>query len=180
MKTRTLILAGILIIAFALMAAPVMADQPDTIGLTGTKGSDLSFSVANDTLVFDSFSTGTHHISPTVPGGANDPFANIVLSTNDATWHIYVYEAGGDGKMARDGPVALTNALGILIPGSAPAGATKNTIAALSGVTTQSLIDGTQTVPTSTSIPVDLSQVVDAADGAGAYTITVTFNYSTT
>ena len=64
MKTKSLIIVGILIIAFAAMVAPVMGDD---VSVTGATSSTMSFEVKNLTLDFGTFVVGTNYISPSYP-----------------------------------------------------------------------------------------------------------------
>jgi len=183
MKTKSLVLFGVLIIALAAMAMPVMAAEG--VLLSGEKGSGLNFYIANATggLTFSSFGTGTHHISPTVEGtGSAGNFATVNLTTSDPTFHIYAYDAnaagGHQGSMLR-GTTPMGTPMALQLVNANPHGSTSSVINALSGTTTTTLVTGNGAGAWETETPMDLdiSQVVLNTDAAGTYSITLTLNY---
>lgn len=181
MKPKILIVIA-LIIALAAMAAPVMAiEATPTLALQGLKTSSATLTIPNasSTLTFASFGTSAtaHHISPSEYGSGNT-FATADLTTNEEAWHIYAYEAGGDGKMAV-GTNTLDNALAVTLASSAPSGMTLTPITALTGSNVATFIEGSKTFETTEHLDLDISQLVTANDGAGTYQITLTLRYVT-
>jgi hypothetical protein len=178
MKTKTVILVGVLIIALAAMAVPVMADgASDTATLGGTKDSTATMSIANDSLTFNSkFTTGSYNISPTSPASENTnrAFADLLVSSNEASWKVYA--KGSNSGIMLSGANSLTHPLNVDLAYNAPADFAKTNVV-LSG-TTQELLSVSAQKLTTVSVPLDLGQDITSTDPAGTYSITLTLQFA--
>jgi hypothetical protein len=91
MKTKSLILAGVLIIAFAAMVTPVMADLSDTTVITGNPASTTALSITEATL-----SLGTAGV---LAVGDNPGTLTMVVSNNAADGYtVSVQDSMDDSK----------------------------------------------------------------------------------
>jgi hypothetical protein len=91
MKTKSLVLIGILIIAFAAIVIPVMA--ADTTTITGNPDSVISISVTGGTV---DLSSG---LSPQLPP-AEDSTQTLTVSANGIGWTVAVSDALDNSKPA--------------------------------------------------------------------------------
>jgi len=172
MKTKLLVLAGILIVVFAAMVAPVAAD---VVTVNGGVQSASTFSVINTTLAFGTFSVGANTISSTHNDTAGK-FSVISLATNDPVWHIQVSGTDGGKMKSTSAPtILLTNQMGIR---------NNTVVAGVTGPASPQTITGSSAnlfngAPLATTfIPLELSQTVLATDAAKSdYAMTVTLTY---
>jgi len=174
MKTRTLVLIGVLIIALAAMAMPVMADD---VGVSGDLGSGGTFTVTNQTLKFASFAPGsTNYISPTALDSIGSNFASIHMTDiNDPAWHIDV--SGTNSGYMTTGSYTLGSAMGIKNATAVSGIGGITAPQALTGSAAQLFTGGVLTG--TTDIPLELSQAVAVGDTAATgYAITVTVQYT--
>jgi hypothetical protein len=83
MKTKIWIMVGVLIIAFATMAVPVMADLPgdQSGGASGTQEQNASISWNNGNFDFGNFVIGDN-INST---------PQLIVYSNEAAWSVYLY-----------------------------------------------------------------------------------------
>jgi hypothetical protein len=89
MKTRSLVLIGVMVIALAAMAMPVMADGENTGGTAGgSQNANVSIDMNNKTPNFGIFVIGNNVISPShySTGG----FPEIVVFSNENSWQVSV------------------------------------------------------------------------------------------
>jgi hypothetical protein len=109
MKTKSLVLIGVLIIALAAMAAPVMADTSTGGSAGGTQDVNASVSMNNASVNFGSFAVGSNVISPSHFGASG--FPEIVVYSNENAWHINV--VGTHNLMQSGEGYTLANAMNI-------------------------------------------------------------------
>lgn len=172
MKTKILVIVGILIIAFAAMVAPVMAADP--VQISGGTASTFSFTMVNTSLTFGTFAAGSNYISPSHPDTVAK-FAVVDLTTNAGAWTIS-QKGLNSGHMANGGHT-LAAALGIK-NASVISGTTLGQTSALA-LTGSDLPLFTGTLIEQTYIPLEISQVVTAADPYDTgYANTITFTYT--
>lgn len=149
-----------LVALFALLVLPgaVSAlDDTATVAVTGNIGLSVDVSVSPDTIPFSTMVAGTEESGQTT----------VTLSTTSSSWSVTAADqnAATKGYMYRTGPVKLTNALRF--------GTAANPTGTLVTDLTN-FMSGTAPVSGSTRIAY-VEQDIAAADGSGAYTMTVTF-----
>ena len=98
MKTKVLILIGILIIAFATVVAPVMAANTGTATITGNPPKTLSLTVNGG--------ISNWNLDPTTSPKVDSTSVNLTVSSNSPGWLVSVKDAldgskpaGSAGKM---------------------------------------------------------------------------------
>ncbi len=175
MKTKLLIIVGLMVIVAALMVAPVMAGN--TVTASGNDQQSYSLTVANNSLSFGTFIIGSNVISPTYPDqGGNNEFGVIQMSTNDNSWYVKVN--GGTSYMTSShsytlaDPMTIQNATDLTASGITGQ-ATPMTLT----TTATNLLVGSHSIGP-TNIPLYLQQTVgptDTADTGYSMTITVTY-----
>jgi hypothetical protein len=86
MKTSSLVIVGILIIALAAMAVPVMAGTPGPVGggASGNQDTNATLSLNNASANFGIFAIGSNLIS----SSNNKAFPEIVVASNEAAWSL--------------------------------------------------------------------------------------------
>jgi hypothetical protein len=177
MKTKIWIMAGVLIIALATMAVPVMAGDSGTIGATGEQSQHYDITIDNATLQFGTFALASNTISPTHPDTAGNWAVLKGFYTNDDTWSVKV--AGDNAKMTH-GSHALNAAMTIKnATDQSGSGITGWGSAQTLTTTATTLVHGTGSL-SATDIPLYIEQTVTATDSAdNGYAMTITVSYST-
>ncbi|MFZ1127430.1 hypothetical protein [Methanoregula sp.] len=107
MKTKLWIIVGVLIIAFAAMVAPVMADG--TVTTSGNQPTNASVSILNASTNFGSFTVGTDTISPS-HYNTSVGFPVIDVYSNENQWYVKV---NGNNAEMTNGVYTLANPLTI-------------------------------------------------------------------
>jgi hypothetical protein len=182
MKTKLLIIAGLLVIAFAAMIAPVMAGSTATI--TGNVAKTITVNV-----------NGTITDWPLTSGITNTNSTSVTLdvSSNSPGWVVSIKDALDGGKPSAGhlvdytgstyGTVALGSALGI--SSASVTGLTGGSVAALSGSdsTIETGASDYTGAGTFTATPLTFSQLVAITDpvleSGHTYRIIVTFTGTT-
>jgi hypothetical protein len=137
-----------------------------------TQGGLTSTVNGNDHFIVGSYGTVT---APSISMGlisvGTDKIVNGTggLVTNDTTWQMTVQDASNNGYM-KSGSTALTDKCKIS-KDSTPA----DFVAADTG-----LAAGSTYINSGDTLPLYVSQKAELADGAGTYSITITFTYSPT
>ena len=93
MKTKSMILVGVLIIALAAMAAPVMAADSTTATVAGNAEATIDVSVEGTLTAW----------TLTPPSVTDSTSVDLVVKANTAGWHVAVVDAMGDGKQVAAG-----------------------------------------------------------------------------
>jgi hypothetical protein len=183
MKAKSLVLIGVLIIALAAMAAPVMAGSGSgSSDAQGTQGANVSFSVVNGSITFGSFTVGPNSILPT----GTAAFPVVSMYSNEATWSVTV--RGNNAKMTTTSPVyTLNSPLKIqaysITPVPGYTQVSSNQMPSLTDLTTTAttFVQGSGALNMENTT-VGLQQTVSPLDiGAGSgnpYKMTITFDYA--
>jgi len=162
MKTKLLIIAGLLVIAFAVMITPVMAGN--TIAASGEQGSQYTLSVGSSTTDFGTFSLGQNFNT------AN----SVTVTTNDGTWSL---TASGDkmisGSTYLTDPISIKNQTDL-----SASGITGEAIPVSITSGGQQFVTGTSSQLTGTTIPLYLGQFIHMGDPKGSYSTTITISYA--
>ena len=181
MKTKSLVLLGVLIIALAAMAAPVMAADTTGGSAGGTQDVNASVSMNNATVNFGSFHVGGNTISPSHFFASG--FPEIVVYSNENQWHINV--VGTHDLMRSTEGYTLANPMNIATVSGSSTGDVGSinyfSHDTLSGLTTTtpgtSFIGGT--AMDQGNISLSLSQTVIPKDKASSsYNMGITVNYA--
>ncbi|PKL68317.1 MAG: hypothetical protein CVV30_10350 [Methanomicrobiales archaeon HGW-Methanomicrobiales-1] len=173
MKTKSLILFSVLIIALAAMAVPVMA--ADNSIIHAQLDSTGTVSIANTSITFPAalLNTTVNVIEPST----SDTPATLLFTTNDAAWNVKVY--GSDGGKLKSGSDTLTWPLMVkeMTTQGFTGGSEITEYASITGTPGTILFSGTGYIA-STNIDLGIKQVVKLADVAHSdYTATITFTY---
>lgn len=137
MKTKALVLIGILIIAFAAMVAPVMAAESGTTTITGNPAKTMAVTVTGG--------ISNWVLDPTTSPKVDSSSVTLSVSSNSPGWVVSVKDgmegsktAGSEGKMAEY--ITGTSSYSTLVLGTAMevisashAGFTGQDVATLSG-----------------------------------------------
>lgn len=181
MKTKSLILVGVLIIALALIPLPVAADTTGEAHLTGDYGSTAAISVNNATVAFATFTPGNRNISSAVRASGNT-FAVLNVTSNDVTWHVTAEDKTNTGHMLA-GAVPLTHALNVDYAKNVYT--LPSAITAIDDVTltgdAQPFVHGSGVLGSTDypeSIPLDFGQQIENTDTAGDYAIDILLTYT--
>lgn len=180
MKTRTLVLIGVMIIALAAIAMPVMADQGTT--LNGNVPSQLSFNLENTSLTFPTpFTNATNpHVISAASLDSASKFASVNISTNDPTWHVTIISDKAGGKLT-SGTDSLKYPLYIEMDGAHGLTTSQTDWLAIpaTGGSAATFFGNSSTVGTDTTeIPLLIRQVVHTTDPAHTnYAIGITLAY---
>jgi hypothetical protein len=121
MKTKSLVIVGIMIIALAAMAVPVIAGTPGEVGggATGNQDTNATLAVNNASANFGTFAIGSNLIS-----ASNDKsFPEVVVASNEAGWSVSMW---ANPNPMSTGTYPLANPLKI-----------KNEMGTISGITNQ-------------------------------------------
>jgi hypothetical protein len=177
MKTKIWIMVGVLIIAFATMAVPVMAGTGGTIGASGDQISQYDITIPNDTVSFGDFAIASNKISPDHPG-ADGKWAVIKgFYTTDPIWFVKV---NGNHLKMTDGTHPLGASMTIKNATDQSGSGITGLGSALTLTTDATTLVSGSAALGSTDIPLYIEQTVAASDPIGHYTMTITVSYSTT
>ena len=187
MKTRVLILIGILIIAFAATIAPVTAADTGTAIITGNPPAKMDITMHGGITDWD--------LDPDPAAQPLTDSTNVTMDvrTNTKSWDIRVMDALDDGKTsagfmeewdgAAYGTQTLTNAL--IVAATTNAYYTADPDVTLTGVNQRiGVSDGAaHAAGNHLGLPLTFKQTVDIADpvlaGTDVYRIVVTFTGTT-
>lgn len=187
MKTKLWIIAGVLIIAFAAMVAPVLAVGTQSLSATANDQATVTFTVTNSSPTTLTFGTGIFNlaanntISKSYPDH-NGHFPVVQVQTNENPWYITAVDNTNNGHM-KSGSLILANATGIQAENVAGAYATQSVpnLVPLSG-SAQAILSGSAVVPSITDIAsLKIDQYVSTGDtAANNYAIAITLAYEDT
>ena len=186
MKAKVWIVAGLLVIAFAVMITPVMAVDNQPISVSGTNPETVTFTVAPSSYTFLTFNLNTNNTL----GFTSTGHPIVSISTNDASWSITAVNtstANAGHMQNSDGSLYLANATGIAahpstynVAGVAVPAAVGSNLISLSE-SPQEIITGSEPVATLTPItPLEIDQYVSTGDAASIYSIVITLAYQPT
>jgi hypothetical protein len=180
MKTKIWIMVGVMIIAFATMAVPVMAAADQTVSVSGTDSETVTFTVTNPSLGFGSFNLGTNNTVDSTKG----TYSVVQLKTNSNSWSIVASNTSAVSGHMMSGSLSLANATGIQAESPVSGHGITGTSGLISlSATSQAILTGTQTIPTVTDIsPLKIDQYVSTGDIAATtpYSIVITLGYQST
>lgn len=175
MKTKPLIIAGILIIALAAIAVPVMAGTPGPAGggATGNQDTNATLSLNNGSANFGTFAIGTNLIS----ASNAKAFPEVVVASNEAAWSLTMI---GSPNPMSTGTYTLANPLKV-----------RNEMGTITGITND--LASYTTIPTAGTscklmhgtpiyqswVPLGLQQEIIPIDtAANNYATTITITYA--
>jgi hypothetical protein len=186
MKTKLLIIAGLLVIVFAVMITPVLAVGPQQVSAGATDQASVTFTVTNTTSSL-TFGSGIFNLNANNTISKSNPdesgkFPVVQVQTNEATWYITAVDSANNGHM-KSGSFTLTNVTGIQaenVDGAYAARSVANLVP-LSG-SAQPILTGSGVVPSITDIAsLKIDQYVSTGDiAADNYAITIILAYENT
>jgi|WetSurMetagenome_2_1015567.scaffolds.fasta_scaffold22653_3 hypothetical protein len=153
MKTKSLVIVGIMIIALAAMAVPVMAGTPGDVGggASGNQDTNATLAVNNASANFGTFAIGANLIS-----ASNDKsFPEVVVASNEAGWSVSMW---ANPNPMSTGVYTLANPLKV-----------KNEMASISGITNE--------LPSFTSISTNSGSQTKLISGTPIYQSNVTLAF---